>query len=333
MTPSTPATMTVVEFTEPGGPEVLRVANRATPEIADHEVLIRVAASGVNAPDLKQRQGSYPPPKGATDLLGLEVAGTVAARGASVTGFDVGDAVCALTNGGGYAAYCAVPAGQCLPVPGGLSMVEAAALPETFFTVWNNVVMRAGLQPNESFLVHGGAGGIGSAAVQIAKALGATVFATAGSEEKCEVCRRLGADRVINYRTEDFVEVIRAEASGGGVDVILDMVGGDYVERNIKALAADGRMVQIAFDRGPKVELNLMPIMMKRLTLTGSTLRPRTPEFKAEVARQLRERIWPLIEAGRIKPVIHATFPLAEAAEAHRLMETGGHTGKIVLEV
>ena len=243
-----------------------------------------------------------------------------------------GDTVCALANGGGYAEYCCVPAGQCLPIPKGLGMVEAAALPETFFTVWNNVAMRAALREGESFLVHGGAGGIGSTAIQVAKALGARVFATASSSEKCEVCRHLGADRAINYRTEDFVEVVRAEAPGG-VDVILDMVGGEYVARNIKALAADGRLVHIAFDKGSTVEFNLMPVMLKRLTLTGSTLRPRSAEFKAEVARQLRAHIWPLIEAGTIRPLIHATFPLALAADAHRLMESGSHIGKIVLEI
>lgn len=328
-----PETMTAVEIFQPGPPEVLKAVTRPRPAPGPGEVLVRVAAAGVNGPDLKQRQGLYPPPKGATDLPGLEVAGTVAARGAGVAEWKEGDAVCALVNGGGYAEYCPVPAGQCLPVPKGLSMVEAAALPETFFTVWNNVAMRAGLREGESFLVHGGAGGIGSAAIQIAKALGARVFATASSPEKCDVCRQLGADRAINYKTEDFVEVVRAEAPGGGIDVILDMIGGEYVARNIKALATDGRMVHIAFDKGSTVEVNLMAVMLKRLTLTGSTLRPRSAEFKAEVARQLRTRIWPLIEAGSIRPLIHAAFPLARAADAHRLMESGGHVGKIVLTV
>lgn len=328
-----PETMTAVEVSQPGPPEVLKAVSRPRPAPGPGEVLVRVAAAGVNGPDIKQRQGHYPPPKGASDLPGLEVAGTVAALGAGVDEWKDGDAVCALANGGGYAEYCTVPAGQCLPVPKGLGMIEAAALPETFFTVWNNVAMRAGLSEGESFLVHGGAGGIGSTAIQIAKALGARVFATASSPEKCDACRQLGADRAINYKSEDFVEVVRAEAPGGGVNVILDMIGGEYVARNIKALAADGRMVHIAFDQGSSVEINLMPVMLKRLTLTGSTLRPRTAEFKAEVARQLKARIWPLIEAGTIKPLIHAIFPLARAADAHRLMESGRHVGKIVLTV
>ena len=333
MVDSLPETMTAIEISEPGGPEVLRPAQRPVSAPSEGEVLIRVAAAGVNSPDVKQRQGLYPPPKGATDLPGLEVAGTIAAVGSGVTEWKIGDAVCALANGGGYAEYCCVPAGQCLPVPEGLDMVGAAALPEGFFTVWNNVVMRAGLQPGESFLVHGGAGGIGTAAIQIAKAVGATVFATASTAEKCALCEELGADRAINYKSEDFVEIVKAACPSGGVDVILDMIGGDYVARNIKALAVEGRLVSIAFDQGAKVEVNLMPVMLKRLTLTGSTLRPRSSEFKAEIARQLRERIWPLIEAGTIRPIVHATFPLADAAEAHRLMETGSHSGKIVLTV
>lgn len=328
-----PESMTVIEISQPGPPDVLKPALRPLPSPAAGEVLIHIAAAGVNGPDLKQRQGLYPPPKGATDLPGLEVAGTIVAKDEGVGDWHDGDAVCALTNGGAYAEYCCVPASQCLPVPKGLTMVEAAALPETFFTVWNNVAMRAGLREGETFLVHGGAGGIGTAAIQIAKALGAHVFATASSPEKCDVCRRLGADRAIDYRSEDFVEVIRAEAPNGGVDVILDMIGGDYVPRNIKALAPDGRLVHIAFDRGSSVEVNLMPVMLKRLTLTGSTLRPRSIEFKAEIARQLRARIWPLIETGRIKPLIHAVFLLTEAAEAHRTMESGHHIGKIVLKV
>ena len=328
-----PELMTVIEISEPGGPEVLKPTQRSVPDPGPGEVLIRVAAAGVNSPDVKQRQGQYPPPKGATNLPGLEVAGTIAAIGPEVTEGLLGTPVCALANGGGYAEFCCVPAGQCLPVPTGLEMIEAAALPEGFFTVWNNVVMRAGLQPGERFLVHGGAGGIGTAAIQIAKAVGATVFATASTDEKCALCKRLGADRPINYKTEDFVEVVKDSCPSGGVDVILDMIGGDYVARNIKALAVEGRLVSIAFDQGPKVEVNLMPLMLKRLTLTGSTLRPRSAEFKAEIARQLRERIWPRLESGDIRPIVHATFPLAEAAEAHRLMESGGHSGKIVLTV
>lgn len=334
MMPETPPeTMTAVEISQPGPPEALKAVRRPRPSPAAGEVLVRVAAAGVNGPDIKQRQGLYPPPKGTTDLPGLEVAGTIVAKGAGAGDWNNGDRICALTNGGGYAEYCCVPAAQCLPIPEGLGMIDAAALPETFFTVWNNVAMRAGLREGESFLVHGGAGGIGSTAIQVAKALGARVFATASSADKCDVCRRLGADRAIDYKTEDFVEVVRAEAPGGGVDVILDMIGGEYVARNIKALAPDGRLVHIAFDRGATVEINLMPVMLKRLTLTGSTLRPRSAEFKAEVARQLRARIWPLIEAGTIRPLIHGTFPLARAADAHRLMENGGHVGKIVLEV
>jgi len=328
-----PASMTVTEISEPGGPEVLKPASRPLPVPGTGEVLIRVAAAGVNSPDIKQRLGHYPPPKGATDLPGLEVAGTVVALGADVADWRAGDEVCALTNGGGYAEYAAVPAGQCLPIPAGLDMTEAAALPEGFFTVWNNVAMRGGLQAGESFLVHGGAGGIGTAAIQVAKALGAKVFATASTDEKCDTCRKLGADRAINYKSEDFVEVVKTETPNRGVDVILDMIGGDYVQRNIKALAVEGRMVQIAFDQGSKVDVDLMLVMLKRLTITGSTLRPRTSEFKAGIARQLRERIWPRIEAGDIRPLIHKAFPLAEAAEAHRLMESGQHIGKIVLAI
>jgi NADPH2:quinone reductase len=325
--------MTVMEISEPGGPDVLKPATRPLPVPGPGEMLIQVAAAGVNSPDIKQRLGHYPPPKGATDLPGLEVAGTVASLGPAVTDWQVGDEVCALTNGGGYAEYVAVPAGQCLPVPAGLDMTEAAALPEGFFTIWSNIVMRGALQAGESFLVHGGAGGIGTAAIQIAKAVGAQVFATASTDEKCEVCRKLGADRAINYKSEDFVEVIKAETPNRGVDVILDMIGGDYVQRNIKALAVEGRMVQIAFDQGSKVDVDLMLVMLKRLTITGSTLRPRNSEFKAEIARQLRKRIWPHIETGKIRPLIHQVLPLAEAAEAHRLMESGQHVGKIVLAV
>ena len=326
-------TMRAIEISESGGPEVLKPASRDCPKPGPGEILIRVAAAGVNGPDLRQRAGSYPAPKGASDLPGLEVSGTIEAMAADAIGWAVGDPVCALVNGGGYAEYCTAPADQCLPVPSALNMIEAAALPETFFTVWNNVIMRAGLMEGESFLVHGGSGGIGSAAIQIAKAMGASVFATASTDQKCDACIAIGADRAINYRTEDFVEIVKAETPNRGVDVILDMIGGQYVQRNIKALAVEGRLVQIAFDTGAQVDLNLMPILLKRLTLTGSTLRSRSPEFKAEVARQLRQRIWPEIEAGNIKPTIHAVFPLDEAADAHRMMEQGGHIGKIVLEV
>ncbi|MBL6946387.1 MAG: NAD(P)H-quinone oxidoreductase [Rhodospirillales bacterium] len=333
MSDVTPKTMRAIEISEPGPPEALKPTTRDLPVPGPGEVLIHVAAAGVNSPDLKQRAGKYPAPKGASDLPGLEVSGTVVAMGPDASGWAINDTVCALANGGGYAEYCAAPAGQCLHVQSNLSMIEAAALPETFFTVWNNVLMRAGLAKGESFLIHGGSGGIGTAAIQIAKAMGATVFATASTDEKCEVCKTLGADRAINYRTEDYVEIVKEETPNRGADVILDMIGGEYVQRNIKALAVEGRLVQIAFDKGAQVDLNLMPVLLKRLTLTGSTLRPRSAEFKAEIARQLREHIWPQIEAGKIKPVIHAVFPLDDAADAHRMMEKGGHIGKIMLEV
>ena len=325
--------MTVVEITQSGGPEVLKPATRPPPSPRPGEVLIKVAAAGVNRPDMIQRQGLYPPPPGASDIPGLEIAGAVVALGDGVDGWSTGDAACALVSGGGYAEYCAAPAAQCLPPPEGLSLIAAAALPETLFTVWSNVFDRAGLQQGESFLVHGGTSGIGTTAIQLAKAFGARVFATAGSDEKCAACLSLGADRAINYNDEDFVQAVKDETGGTGVDVILDMVGGDYVARNIAALAADGRMVSIAFLKGAKVEVNLLPVMLKRLTLTGSTLRARSVAFKAAIARRLREKVWPLIETGRIKPVIHATFPLARAADAHRLMESSAHIGKIVLEV
>ena len=325
--------MTVVEITESGGPEVLKPATRPLTPPRAGEVLIKVAAAGVNRPDMIQRQGLYPPPPGASDIPGLEIAGAVVALGDGVDGWSTGDAACALVSGGGYAEYCAAPAAQCLPPPEGLSLIEAAALPETLFTVWSNVFDRAGLKQGESFLVHGGSSGIGTTAIQLAKAFGARVFATAGSDEKCAACLSLGADRAINYNDEDFVQAVKDETGGKGADVILDMVGGDYVARNIAALAADGRMVSIAFLKGAKVEVNLMPVMLKRLTLTGSTLRPRSVGFKAAIAQRLRQKVWPLIETGRIKPVIHATFPLARAADAHRLMESSAHIGKIVLEV
>jgi putative PIG3 family NAD(P)H quinone oxidoreductase len=328
---NTPATMTVIEISEGGAPEVLVPANRPVPTPGADEVLIEVAAAGVNRPDVMQRLGLYPPPPGASDIPGLEVAGTIVAAGDGVAGWSSGDTVCALVTGGGYAEYCLAPAPQCLPVPQGLSLTEAAALPETFFTVWSNVFDRAGLRQGESFLVHGGSSGIGTTAIQLAKAFGARVLATAGNQEKCTACTGLGADRAIDYNAEDFVEAVSDETGGKGVDVILDMVGGDYVARNLKALAPDGRLVTIAFLKGPKVELNLLPVMLKRLTLTGSTLRPRDIAFKAAIAQRLREKVWPLIEQGRIKPIIHATFPLAQAADAHRLMESSAHIGKIML--
>lgn len=328
-----PATMNVIEIYRFGGPEVLEPATRPVPEPQPGEVLIKVAAAGVNRPDLLQRSGGYAPPPGASDIPGLEVAGTIVALGVGSGSWQIGDQVCALLAGGGYAEYCAAPAQQCLPVPAGLNLVQAASLPETFFTVWANVFDRARLQPGESFLVHGGSSGIGITAIQLAHEFGAKVFTTAGSDEKCEACRKLGADLAINYRAEDFVEVITAHTQGKGVNVILDMVGGDYVQRNLKVLAVEGRLVQIAFLKGSIVEVNLGPLMVKRQVLTGSTLRPRSVAEKGAIAAALRERVWPLIASGRIKPVVHATFPLNAAADAHRLMESSAHIGKIVLTV
>lgn len=323
--------MRYIDCPEPGAAENMQIAEGRKPEAGRGEVLIRVAAAGVNRPDIVQRQGFYPPPPGASRIMGLEVAGEIEALGEGVTGWQVGDQVCALTNGGGYAEYVAAPAAQCLPVPAGLGLVEAAALPETLFTVWSNVFDRAGLLSGETLLVHGGSSGIGTAAIQLASAMGALVYATAGSAEKCAACESLGASRAINYREEDFVEVILEETGLAGVDVILDMVGGDYVERNINVAAQDGRIVNIAFLQGAKVELNLMPLMLKRLTLTGSTLRARSPEVKAEIARALRTNVWPLVEAGQLRPQVYRSFRLEEVAEAHRLMETSQHIGKIVL--
>lgn len=324
-----PESMSVIEITQAGGPEVLASAIRSVPQPKSDEVLIRVAGAGVNGPDIVQRKGLYPPPKGASDLLGLEISGTVAAVGGNVKDWSPGDEVCALTNGGGYAEYCAVRAPHCMPIPKGLSMVEAAGIPESFFTIWSNVFMGAGLKAGETLLVHGGAGGLGTTAIQLAKAFGARVFATDSPSARCEACKKFGADRVINYREEDFVEVIRNEANGA--NVILDIVGGEYIERNIKAAAPDGRILQLAFNLGSKVEINLMPIMLKRLVYTGSTLRSRSDAFKAEIARQLKDKVWPKIEAGEIKPHIDRTFPLKQAADAHRLMESAGHVGKVIL--
>jgi NADPH:quinone reductase len=330
---SVPASMSAIDITTPGGPEVLQRRPRPVPAIGAEEVLICVAAAGVNRPDLLQRLGKYPPPPGAPDTPGLEVAGTIAGVGASVDAWHVGDGVCALVSGGGYAEYCAAPAVQCLPVPRGFTMVEAAAVPETFFTVWANVFERGRLQAGESILVHGGASGIGTTAVMLARAFGATVYATAGTAEKCAACERLGASRAINYRTEDFVDAIREATGGVGVNVVLDMVGGDYVGRNLDALALEGRLVQIAFLHGSRADVNLEPLMRKRLTFTGSTLRPRTPEQKGAIARSLREHVWPLLERGEIRPVIHATFRLEQAWQAHAMLEAGAHVGKIVLVV
>lgn len=323
--------MRVVEIAEAGGPEVLRLAERPVPEPGDGEVLIKVGAAGVNRPDVMQRLGMYPPPPGAPDIPGLEIAGTVAATGADAGGLSEGDTVCALVVGGGYAEYCVAPSSLCLPIPDSLSVVQAAAIPETFFTVWTNVFDRGRLSSGESLLVHGGSSGIGTTAIQLAKTFGATVYVTAGSEEKCEACRELGADDAINYREEDFVARVSELTNERGVDVILDMVGGDYLPRNLDSLAVEGRIVQIALQKGPKVEMNLLPIMLKRLTLTGSTLRPRTVAQKAMIAHSLRDKVWPLLESGQVRPIIHATFPLAQASEAHRLMESSTHIGKIVL--
>ena len=326
-----PAEMDAIEITAPGEADVLKPGRRAVPRFGADELLIEVAAAGVNRPDVLQRRGLYEPPPGATDIPGLEIAGRVAAVGSGVSEWKVGDQVCALVAGGGYAQYCAAPEGQCLPVPDGFSMVEAAAVPETFFTVWTNVFDRGRLRSGEIFLVHGGSSGIGTTAIQLAKAFGARVFATAGSPEKCKACEDLGADRAINYKDQDFVQLIEEATSGKGVDVVLDMVGGDYIPRSLKIMAVEGRHVSIAFLRGAKVEINLDLVMRKRLTLTGSTLRPRSVAEKAAIGAQLRKKVWPLFASGKIKPVIHTTFPLAAAADAHALMESSEHIGKIVL--
>ncbi len=328
-----PKTMRAVEFTQPGGPEVLRIGERPVPQPKQGEVLVKVAAAGVNRPDTMQRAGNYPVPPGASDIPGLELAGSIAALGEGVARWRVGDAVTALVQGGGYAEYCAAPAPQCLPIPKGMTPVEAASLPETFFTVWSNVFDRAGLKPGESFLVQGGSSGIGVAAIQIVKAFDHKVLATAGSAEKCEACVKLGADRAIDYKTEDFVAAVKEATAGRGVDVILDMVGGDYIERELKCLADDGRIAVIAFLGGAKATINLSEILRRRLTISGSALRPRPVEFKGAIAKNLRAKIWPLIERGRIKAVVYKTFPLAEAAGAHELMESSRHIGKIVLTV
>lgn len=325
--------MQCIEISEPGGPEVLVPAERETPRAGPGELLIEVVAAGVNRPDVMQRRGLYPAPPGASDLPGLEVAGTVAALGAEVSGWQVGDRVCALTNGGGYAEYVTAPAGQCLPVPDSLDLVAAAGLPETCFTVWTNVFDRGRLQPGESLLVHGGSSGIGTTAIQIACALGSTVYATAGSEEKCAACVELGASWAVNYREEDFREVLDTVTEGTGVDVILDMVGGEYINRNIQLAAVDGRIVNIAFQGGFEATVSFVPVLLKRLTLTASTLRPQSTEAKAAIATSLLERVWPLLEQGRFKPVIAATFPLTEASAAHELMESSRHIGKIILQV
>jgi NADPH:quinone reductase len=330
MAQNLPQQMQAVEASGPGGPEVLRIATRPVPQPAAGEVLIKVAAAGVNGPDMMQRKGLYPPPAGATDLLGLEVSGEVVAAGAAVTRWKVGEQIAALTNGGGYAEYVAVDAQHCLPLPKGVSLADAGGLPETYFTVWSNVFIGAKLAAGETFLVHGGAGGIGATCIQLGKAFGAKVIATDSPAERCKFCSDLGADRVVDYRAEDFVEIVR---QAGGANVILDIVGGPNIEKNIKAASPDARLIQLAFAQGSKVEINLMPVMLKRLTYTGSTLRTRPSAFKARVARELEEKVWPLIAAGSIKPVTHATFPLADAGKAHALMESRAHIGKIVLKV
>jgi NADPH2:quinone reductase len=330
---SLPDTMTAIEISTPGGPDVLKPKAWPVPEPAPGQVLVKVAAAGVNRPDIAQRAGSYPPPPGHSPLPGLEIAGEVAAIGAGVTRWKVGDKVCSLVNGGGYAEYCIAEEPIALPIPPGLDMVRAAAIPETFFTVWNNVFERGRLAAGEWFMVHGGSSGIGTTAIQLAKAFGARVIATAGSAEKCKACLDLGADRAVNYRGEDFVAAAKEATGGKGVDVILDMVAGDYTERNTIAAAEEGRIVQIAVLGGAEVKINISRVMIKRLTITGSTLRPRTREAKAGFARALEEKVWPLLAAGKVKVVMDSTFPLANAADAHRRVESSQHVGKVVLVV
>ena len=330
MAASVPQTMTAIEYAGGGGTEVVRVTQRPVPVPGVGEVLVRVHAAGVNRPDIIQRSGGYPPPPGASDIPGLELAGEVVANGPDSADLKPGDKVMALVSGGGYAEYCAVPVPQALPVPAGFSMVEAAAVPETFFTVWTNVFQRGALKGGESLLVHGGASGIGTTAIQLAHARGARVFATAGSDERCRACEALGAERAINYRSEDFVEIVREATGGRGVDVVLDMVGGDYIARDLKVLAMEGRLVFIAFLGGSRADIDFLPVMMKRLTVSGSTLRARSVEQKGAIAAELRAEVLPLLESGRIRPVIQQTFPLAQAAAAQDMID-GDHTGKVVL--
>jgi putative PIG3 family NAD(P)H quinone oxidoreductase len=325
--------MTVVEITHPGDPDVLRPARRPVPRPGLDELLIRVAAAGVNRPDIMQRLGKYPPPPGASDLPGLEIAGTVAELGPSgaAVRWNVGDRVCALVAGGGYAEYCVAPAPQCLPVPNGMDVAVAAAIPETYFTVWTNLFERGRLQGGERALIHGGTSGIGTTAIQLGRAFGATVFATAGSDEKCAACERLGAERAINYRTTDFVEAVRELTGGRGVDVILDIIGGEYLQKNVDCLGMHGRLVQIGLQGGARAQVNLATVMQQRLTITGSTLRPRTVAEKGAIARALEAQVWPLLSSGQVAPVVHRTFPLTEAAAAHRLLESGAVIGKLIL--
>jgi len=328
---SLPATMTAIHIDGYGPPSVLKPQTRPVPQAGPGEILVRVQAAGINRPDVMQRLGHYNPPPGATDIPGLEIAGEVVAMGPGAARFKLGDKVCALVSGGGYAEYCPVPEPQAMAIPPGLSMAEAGGVPETFMTVWTNVFDRGRLKAGESFLVHGGSSGIGTTAIQLAKAFGATVYATAGDDEKCRACERLGAAKAFNYKTTDFVKAAKDATGGKGLDLILDMVGGEYVGQNLNALALEGRLVQIAWQKGSKVQADFMRLMTHRLTWTGSTLRPRTIEQKGEIARALEAKVWPLIAAGQVRPVMYKTFPLAEAAKAHELMETSTHIGKIVL--
>ena len=325
--------MLAIEISSPGGPDVLVPVERPVPSIGAGEVLVKVAAAGVNRPDVLQRQGRYPPPPGVTDIPGLEIAGTIEAIGPAVTSWRVGDAVCALVSGGGYAEFCAVPAPQCLPIPRGFDVTHAAGIPETTFTVWTNVFERGRLAAGESILIHGGSSGIGTTAIQLAHARGARVFATAGSAEKCAACESIGAERGINYREADFVAAVKALTNGRGVDVVLDMVAGDYVQRNIDVLAMDGRLVMIGRQGGVKSEIDVMPILRKRLILTGSTLRTRSVEEKGALAQAVYQQVWPLFESGAVRVIVHETFPLRDAAAAHRVMESSTHVGKLVLTV
>lgn len=332
--PTLPGTMTAVEISSPGGPDVLRPITRPMPTPGSGEVLIAVEAAGVNRPDILQRKGHYPPPPGASDIPGLEIAGKVVAIGLGVHRLKVGDEVCALVTGGGYATHCVAPEPQCLLVPQGFSMVEAAALPETFFTVWHNVFERGRLKAGESILIHGGSSGIGTVAIQLARAFGAgAIFATAGSRDKCHACEKLGATRAIDYKHEDFAQIIKETTAGRGVDLVLDMIGGDYIQRNLSSLAVEGRHVSIATQHGVVAEVNFVTIMTKRLTLTGSGLRPRSVEEKGAMAASMQRQVWPLLDAGKVKPIIDRTFALKDAAEAHRLLETSTHIGKVVLSV
>jgi NADPH:quinone reductase len=328
-----PQRMQCIGFASPGGPEVLKVTDRSLPSPKNGEVLIQVFAAGVNRADCYQRQGAYPPPPGASEILGLEISGTVAALGEGVSNWKIGDKVCALVSGGAYAQYCTAHSGSCFAIPAGYDWVKAAALPETLMTVWSNIWMRAGLKPGETLLVQGGSSGIGTTAIQLAKAMGHRMFVTAGSDEKCAACEKLGADKAINYNSEDFVDVVKKLTDGRGVNVILDMVGGDYIPRELNALAEEGRIVLIAFQRGMQAQVDLGLIMRRRLTVTGSTLRARDENFKTLVANAVKDKVWPLLESGKLAPVISATFPLAQVDDAHRLMESSKHIGKIILSI